>query len=79
MTKTAVNPGADPAEGLGANLGAEATGEGLHVNYPRPSEKPGEGGMIELTGIPTAYMHRYVQPGKAWTLEPNVRTHKENF
>jgi len=39
----------------------------------------GEDGLIGLTGIAEAYMYLYRQPRNAWTLEMDLRTHKENF
>ena len=54
-------------------------GEKVVTAYPKFAKMAGEGGLIGLTGIAEAYMYLYRQPRNAWTLELDLRTHKENF
>ena len=54
-------------------------GEKVVTAYPKFAEIAGEDGLIGLTGIAEAYMYLYRQPRNAWTLELDLRTHKENF
>ena len=54
-------------------------GEKVVTAYPKFAEMAGEDGLIGLTGIAEAYMYLYRQPRNAWTLELDLRTHKENF
>ncbi len=54
-------------------------GEKVVTAYPKFAETAGEDGLIGLTGIAEAYMYLYRQPRNAWTLELDLRTHKENF
>jgi len=54
-------------------------GEKIMTRWPQLAAERGEDGLIGLEAIVEAYRFLYRQPRDGWTLELDLRTHKEQF
>ena len=75
---------ADPPEGLAREFGPQGRhvvidGDQVNTRFPQIKERLGSDGMLQVDEIAEVYWALHRQPCSAWTLELEVRPHKEAF